>query len=218
MIAERCTGEPLSWPRLERLAAGDLPARDAAAARAHLAGCAACAACLAHIERDAVALPRLPALAPPPRRWWPLACGGLAMAAALLIWMNVRVPDSIGASAGIVGLKGGGTLTLGLVRERDGAISLDPDDVRAGDRWKVRVTCDRAAAITVDVVVYQPGGPAAFPLSPAAITCGNEVTLPGAFHVTGGAAEVCVAVDTPRDALPAGPTRAHLACRGLAVH
>jgi hypothetical protein len=210
-----CTGEPLSWPRLERLAAGDLPARDAAAARAHLAACAACRSCLARIEGDAIALPRLPALAPPPRRrWWPLACGGLAMAAAIVLWMNVRVPDRSRAIIGTVGLKGGGTLTLGLVRDRAGVISLDPADVRDDDRWKVRLTCDRAAAITVDVVVFQPGAPAAFPLPPAAITCGSEVTLPGAFHITGGGAEVCVAIDQPRSAL----VRADLACRPLAVH
>jgi hypothetical protein len=209
-VTPRCTGEPLSWPRLERLAAGALPARDAAAARAHLAACPACRSCLARIESDTVALPRLPALAPPPRpRWWLLGAPAAALAAVAL-WLAVRTPDSTGSPARVA-IKGGGTLAMSLVRERDGAISLDPSDVRDGDRWKVRVTCDRAATITVDVVVYQPGQPAAFPLPPAAITCGNQVTLPGAFHVTGGAAEVCVAIDTPRDAL----ARSDLACRSL---
>jgi anti-sigma factor RsiW len=208
-VTPRC-GEPLSWPRLERLAAGELPARDAATARAHLATCAACRSCLARIEADAIALPRLPALPPPPRpRWWLLGAPAAALA-AITLWLAVRQPDRR-ATVATVAIKGGATLALSLVREREGAISLDPSDVRDGDRWKVRVTCDRAAAVTVDVVVYQPGQPAAFPLPPAAITCGNQVTLPGAFHITGGAADVCVAIDTPRDAL----ARSDLACRSL---
>jgi hypothetical protein len=210
-VTPRCTGEPLSWPRLERLAAGALPARDAAAARAHLAACPACRSCLARIEADAPALPRLPALPPPPRpRWWLLAAPVAALA-ALALWLAVRTPDRRDATVATVAIKGGGTLTLSLVRDRGGAISLDPSDVADGDRWKARVTCDRAATITVDVVVFQPGQPAAFPLPPAAITCGNQVTLPGAFHITGGAADVCVAIDQPRDALG----RPDLACRSL---
>jgi hypothetical protein len=194
-VTARCTGEPLSWPRLERLAAGDLRPRDAAAARAHLATCPACQACLARIQADAVDLPRLPALAPPARpRWWLLAAPAAALAAVAL-WLAVRNPDRPDTEVATVAIKGGGTLTLSLVRERDGAIAIDPPDVRDDDRWKVRVTCDRTIAVTAVVSVHQPAQPVSSPLPPAAITCGNDVTLPGAFYITSGAATVCVTVD-----------------------
>jgi anti-sigma factor RsiW len=206
-VTARCTGEPLSWPRLERLAAGDLRPRDAAAARAHLAACPACQACLARIQADTVDLPRLPVLAPPARpRWWLLGTP-MAARAAIALWLAVRAPDSRDRAVATVAIKGGGTLTLSLVRERDGAIAIDPIDVRDDDRWKVRVTCDRPIAVTAAVTVHQPGQPVSSPLPPTAITCGNDVTLRGAFHVTGGAATICVTVDGA-----AAP-----ACRALAT-
>lgn len=190
-----CTGEPLSWPRLERLAAGLLGARETSAARAHLATCPACRDCLARIEADAVALPRLPVLAQPPRpRWWLLAAP-MAALAAVALWLAVRPSDRPDTEVATITIKGGGTLTLSLIRDRDGAVAIDPPDVRDDDRWKVRLTCDRPATIHAAITVHQPGQPAATPLPPAAITCGNDVTLPGAFHITGGAATVCVTVD-----------------------
>src|SRR5207237_2758479 len=101
---------------------------------------------------------------------------------------------------------------MSLVRERNGAIAFDPPGFRAGDRWKLRVTCDPGASIFADVVVYQPDLPggaarASFPLAATRVPCGNDVTVPGAFRLDGAApALVCIALATG-----APPDRAMLA-------
>ena len=191
-----CIGEPVSWLRLEQLALGELA--DAGAARAHLDACPACAAALARITGDVRPLPRLPLLAVAvPAPWWrrwQLAGAGLAvaMAAALLVLL-VRNPDEPALGPRTVRVKGAGPVVIGLVRERGGAIAFDPPDVAPGDRWKVEVTCAPGGAAWVDVVVHQDGA-ASFPLAARRLRCGNRVAVPGAFRITGGAAEVCVAV------------------------
>jgi len=224
--ADRCVAEPVSWLRLERFALGELNGAAASAVRAHVDACPACRFCLEQIRDDRVALPALPALpAPPPRRWaWPrvlLGGGALAAAAAaLLLWFVVRGPAGPAAVGDRelpgqrLGLKGGGALVVSLVRDRDGDVAIDPASFAAGDRLKVRVTCDRATRIWADVVVYQVERGrrgASFPFEPAALDCGNLVTLPGAFRLDGRApAWICLAIgDT------AAPDRAALA-RGTA--
>ena len=114
MIA--CIGEPISWPRLERHASG---AHDAAIA-AHVAACAACKQCLDEIERDVVALPVLVVPAIKRRRWIWLALPALAAAAALVLVLRPERPENI------IDVKGVGEVTLGVVRERGGAISPTP--------------------------------------------------------------------------------------------
>jgi hypothetical protein len=126
----------------------------------------------------------------------------VAAAAVLALWL--RAPGGDGAPGRRLRVKGAGAVTLTLVRERAGAIAFDPRDVRADDRWKVQLTCDRAAPLWTDVVVYQ-RGLASFPLPAQPITCGNAVAVPGAFRVTDGGATICVALGG------AAPDRARLA-------
>jgi hypothetical protein len=93
----------------------------------------------------------------------------------------------------VVTVKGVGEVILGVVRERDGAIRDDATTFLPGDRWKVVVTCPPAASARVDVDVAGDR-----PLAPARIACGNRVVVPGAFHLTGTAANrVCIRVSAP---------------------
>lgn len=151
------------------------------------------------------------------RRWRlgsSLALAGVA--AVLLLWLQSmqltlsEEPELIVASASrTVRVKGGGVagadastsdVTVTLVRERDGVISFDPPDLAPGDRWKVQLSCAPMPgnaglpSVWVDVAVVQ-GNQAGFPLSPALAACGNEVVVPGAFRITGGAAAICVTLD-----------------------
>jgi hypothetical protein len=220
--AARCIGEPLSWPRLERFAAGE---REASIA-AHLDACVACRACLDEIAADAVVLPRLPA-APEasPSRWARWIFGGgaaaLAVAAAILLLVSRRGERGAVADAtptARVAVKGAGTVVLSIVRDRDGAIAYDPTTFRTGDRLKVRVTCAPGPSIWADVIVYQPD--ASYPLPPVELPCGNDAVVPGAFRIDALApATVCVALAVgaaPARHRPGGPKPGQLACAPLA--
>jgi hypothetical protein len=235
---ELCIGEPISWLRLEQLALDELPAGSSGAARAHLAQCPACAAAFASLRDDARPLPALPALpvraaeaAAPSRqraeakqpwwRRWQLA-GGLATAAALAIALLLvrsrgRVDrDDALTAATTVRVKGAGDVVVTLVRERAGVIAFDPLEVLPDDRWKVQLTCAPGGAAWVDVAVVQDGR-ASFPLSAQQLACGNDLVVPGAFRITGGAAEICVALsDRPpaRTRLRRGE-RSGAVCRAL---
>lgn len=158
------------------------------------------------------------------RRWrstrrWRLG-GSLALAgaaAALLLWLQSQQltpaePELVVASASrTLRVKGGGgpgtsdvaaasDVTVTLVRERDGAVTFDPPDLAPGDRWKVQLTCAPTPgtaglpSVWVDVAVVQ-GKQAGFPIAPALVACGNDVVVPGAFRITGGAAAICVTLD-----------------------
>lgn len=169
----------LSWPVLERWSLGELT--DAAVGQ-HLEGCAACRAALQSISDDARALPALPPVeARRPWAWWWAVAPVAAAAAVVLLVARPREPTRTK----------GGELAVELVRERGGAISLAPEDFAAGDRFKARVTCAGDAAVA-ELVVWQ-GEAASTPLPAASIACGNQVTLEGAFTITGaGPARVCV--------------------------
>jgi len=188
-----CTGQPISWMRLERYALGELPETERDAVASHLADCPVCNECFASIE-DAPVLD-LPPLAPPtpktkPRRarWtgW-TAWAGLAAAAAagLLFLRPVREPASR------LHVKGG-DFALELVR-------LDAEDrvqeashFDAADRFKALITCPPAWRGVVGIAVYQ-AGQIYTPLSVHALDeCGNRRALPGAFKLDGNArALVC---------------------------
>lgn len=199
MSAPRCTGEPISWLRLEQLALGV----EDRAALAHLEACPACAAARARLVEDVRPLPELAPAAPAGRawwRWWGQAAGLAAALALALLWLFVRTPDELGdevgarpAGARAVRVKGAGLVEVTLVRERDGLVSFDPAGVRDRDRWKVQLTCDRGE-VWIDVAVIAAGA-ADFPLPAQRLPCGNAVAVPGAFHVTGGSARVCIALD-----------------------
>jgi hypothetical protein len=216
-----CISEPVSWLRLERCALGELHGDAASTVAAHVASCPACRGSLAQIEGDAVALPRLPEM-PERRRWWSwprLAWAGglLATAVVLAIVLVGRRGAGPEVAERHVRVKGG-ELTLSVVRERNGAVDLDATTFRTTDRLKLRITCTPAAvgvALHADTVVFQGG--ASFPVPPAQLSCGNDVTLPGAFRVTDAApATLCLAIgEHPADRAALtrhGPSGRGLAC------
>lgn len=182
-----CTGEPISWLRLEQFALG---AADPAIT-AHLAGCSACRDCLDRIRGDAVTLPPLVVPDAPRRAWrrWWLA-PALAAAAAAVALVVMRPPPGADDR---VAIKGIGEVALELVRERAGAISYDARRYAPGDRWKIVISCPPAAAspgpamapmMAIDVSVAD-GVTVDHPLAATRIACGNRVVVPGAFTVTG---------------------------------
>jgi len=189
-----CIGEPISWLRLEQLALGAA----APGVEDHVAKCGACRACLDSIRGDVVVLSPLVVPVRPERRWWRLGVPMLAFAGALLLLLVLwpRGGDLDDNQAAIKGTDD--VLTLGIVRERAGAIQRDALSFRPGDRFKVIVTCPPRARAWVDVGVVEEGAHSAdYPLAPAPIACGNEVVIPGAFTLTGGRANhVCVRVAT----------------------
>lgn len=188
-----CIGEPISWLRLEQLALGAAsPGVDE-----HVAKCGACRACLDSIRGDVVALPPLVVPARRERRWWRLGVPMLAFAGAMLILLALWRRDGSELGENQATIKGtGDVLTLGIVRERAGAILRDAMSFRPGDRFKVVVTCPPRANAWVDVGVVEDGTHSVdYPLAPAAIACGNDVVLPGAFTLTGSRTNrVCVRV------------------------
>lgn len=205
-----CTGEPISWLRLEQFALGDA---DPAIA-AHVAGCAACRHCLDHIRGDRVALPALvmpvhPAspvqsTSPGWRRWW-LAPALAAAAAAAILVLVLRPAPPAPEVADRVAIKGVGEVALELVRERGGAIAFDAAHYAPGDRWKVVVSCapDATGSLAIDVSVAD-GVTVDHPLPGARLACGNRVGVPGAFTVTGGRANrICARIATANDAATA---------------
>ena len=175
-----CIGTPISWLRLEQFAISRADGEVAS----HVAACPACARCLADIDGDAIALPPLAVPVRRAVRWWYFAVPVLAAAAlALIVWPREERDDR-------VRVKGVGEVVLGIVRERDGVIRDDVTTFRAGDRFKVVVTCPPSAAAWIDVDVSGDR-----PLPPAQVACGNQVVVPGAFHLTGTEANrICVRV------------------------
>jgi hypothetical protein len=181
-----CTGEPISWLRLEQFALGAADPAIAASIAAHIAGCPVCRGCLDRIRGDAPDLP--PLIAPDlprrraRRRWW-LAPAVAAAAAAVALVVLRPAPGTDGR----VAIKGIGEVALELVRERAGAISYDARRYAPGDRWKAVISCppaDAAPVMAIDVSVAD-GVTVDHPLARARIACGNRVVVPGAFTVTG---------------------------------
>jgi hypothetical protein len=199
-MSPRCTGEPISWLRLERYHLGEIGADERARIEQHLVKCTACKACLERIEGDdAVALPPLPAM--PPRRVvrmrLPMLIGAvvvtLAAAAAVVLAISGSHPTD-GERVALQGgrVKGDG-VAFSLVRDDGTRVDGEEGIYRDGDRFKAIVTCAPGAAGAFDVVVYDGSG-ASFPLDPSVgLACGNDVPLPGAFRLTGvGGETVCL--------------------------
>jgi hypothetical protein len=193
MTALTCIGEPISWLRLERHAH-----EPDASVREHVAACAACRTCLDEIERDVVALPPLPA--PPARRrpWWHVALPiGGALAAAALILLVLR-PREVDPMTDTTRIKGLGTVVLDVVRERSGVVRGDVRTFATGDRWKLVLTCSLSDTARVEIDVREENtAHTDHPLAPVEIVCGNRVTLPGAFTVSGAAHQVCARIAGP---------------------
>ena len=193
MATLACIGEPISWLRLERyaLGAGDVNVR------AHVAACPACKHCLDEIERDVVALPPLHVPGAANRsRWWRFALPALgALAAAAILLLVLRPRDE--AREGVALVKGAGEVVIDVVRERAGVVRTDVRTFKAGDRFKVVVTCAPTHSVSLAIAVHEAGAAAPdHPLAPAQIACGNRVVLPGAFELTGtNQHRVCVTVE-----------------------
>jgi hypothetical protein len=195
----RCSHEPVSWLTLERYHLMDLGASETRRIADHLKDCPACAACYRAIETDTRALPPLPEVAlPRPWRLWPrsrMVLGLAALLAALLVLALLfpevlerrRTPPSDRL------VYKGGELALTVVRERQGAISENPDRYLEGDRFRLFVTVPGTDAVAYDVVVFQ-DGEVHFPYSaPELIGPGNRIPIPGAFRLTGNAlTEICL--------------------------
>ena len=199
-----CTGEPISWPRLETFAAG---APDASIDE-HVRTCAACRHCLDALRADNLVLPALnftPAKAPAARpRWraW-IPALGVAMAAVVLALVVIRRPDSlpqpdVAVRENVATVKGVGTVVLGTVRERAGEIRQDAATFATGDRWKLVLTCAPGPSVRAKTSVIEVSGDGRVdrPLPLIQVSCGNRVVLPGAFELTGARANrVCVQLD-----------------------
>jgi hypothetical protein len=115
-------------------------------------------------------------------------------------------------------------VTVELVRERAGAIQLDARRYAAGDRWKLVVTCPPSAAAWIEISVAELAGanqprdatrgvrPLVIdtPIAPGPIRCGNRVVVPGAFTITGHAANrICARITAAPRRLGAGHRPRH---------
>jgi hypothetical protein len=190
-----CISEPISWLRLERYATSGSDA----SVRDHLAACDACRHCLDEIQRDVVAL--RPLVVAAKRSWWRFALpafGALAVAAAILFVLRPRSVER----EGIAHIKGIGDVVIDVVRERDGSVRDDVRTFRAGDRWKVVVTCPPTKQVALDVAIREHGTQRDdHPLGQAQIVCGNRVVVPGAFELTGAKPHrVCVRIEDQANA------------------
>jgi hypothetical protein len=190
-----CIGEPISWLRLERYA---LTGADAGV-RDHLATCDACRGCLDEIQRDVVALP--PLHVPIKRSWWRFALPALGAIAAAAVILFVLRPRDV-EEEGVARVKGIGEVVVDVVRERGGIVRTDVRSFKAGDRWKVIVTCPLLAEVSLDVAIREHGTQHDdHPLARAQIVCGNRIVLPGAFELTGDKPHrVCVRIQDQANA------------------
>jgi hypothetical protein len=205
MSEHLCTGEPISWLRLERYRLGELPGPERDSVVAHLGACPVCAACLAEANRP-VAMPPLPAptAAPLFSRIRPGLLGqttagamlriAFALTALVLLMLPGGKSNQVArlASQTEPGVKGG-EVTVALVRERNGIVEHGATTFAPEDRWKVLVTCPMQQVLFWDLAVVD-GDHVTFPLQPSTpIACGNHVALPGAFRLAADhIVEVCL--------------------------
>ncbi len=238
----RCTGEPVSWLRLERYGLGELSGAERESIASHLQACPACSACWARIEEErARALPPLaaevvalggssgtPRALPGPKRTslgrWVWASGLAAAACAVLVVWRAGPEASGGDVPAPRQLTKGGELSLELVRlGRDGRI-WEATHYHPDDRFKILLTCPPAWRVAAEVVIYQ-GRRAYYPLAPLQLeACGNRRPVEGAFRIDGeDEVHVCVATSpasTPLDRATLGDTVAslpeHSVCQTLA--
>ncbi len=197
-MTEPCSAVPISFLRLERYALGEVDASEREQIMAHLSSCTLCRSCFDELQTSALTLPPLPARsatrkpARVRRLFWSITGGALAAAAALLL-MTRPAPDASKPRAAADNATKGGELTLSLVRQHAGNSARDPALFAPGDSFSAQVTCPPQADQAWDLVVFQ-AGQAFFPLQPtAALVCGNHLSLPGAFTLSGSTpASVCV--------------------------
>jgi hypothetical protein len=193
-----CTGQPISWIRLERYALGDFSEGERNDIANHLAACAACSACMERIATDAT--PVLPPL-PPPRRVVELPKRHVRSRSAWLVWAGLA--SAAAAALLLFGGPGtepparrhvkGGDFAIDLVRVDAGDQLQPATHFAPGDRFKALVTCPPSWRGVAGVSVYQ-SGKTYLPLAASALdACGNRRALEGAFSIDGSdRALVCV--------------------------
>jgi hypothetical protein len=201
----QCTNTPVSWLELERYALGESLIEDAV--REHLAECDACTQVSCAIAADERSMPALviPNSAHrnsahrnsvhqnsvhPTRAWWKWAAALVPVALLLVFWRSQG--SGVQSSSGVKG----DTLSLSLVRERNGVL-LAPTHHARGDRFKARITCAPGLRL-VDLVVRQDGA-LNLPIPTSHVDCGNATSIPGAFTLEGGVAEVCIPLVSEKD-------------------
>jgi hypothetical protein len=218
-----CSGEPISFLRLERYLQGDVQPSERAQLETHLAECGVCRECFEALRNETTELlplavhvtpvmrsettelPQFPehfwraqerrALRTRIARAWPQLLAATLTAAAAMLLVRLRTAELEPAlSAQRVRIKGG-ELAIELVREHAATIATDPKQFAQGDRFQVKVSCPPGEPRYWDVVVFQ-AGELFFPLKPEVpLQCRNGLTLPGAFMLDGYApASVCVIV------------------------
>lgn len=176
---------PVSYLRLEQLALGELSWMQRRRVVAELAACPACTRALALIQADHVTLKplRAPTSLPRARPGWTLPLLLSALTTALVV--VVLPPQDENRAKG-------DDVSSTLIRERNGALSAHPERFATTDRFKLSVNCALPSPILWDVAIWQSDG-MAFPLRRQEKSCGNDITLEGAFRITRAeAAAVCV--------------------------
>ena len=214
-MTHNCTSAPVSWLQMEQYHLGELSEALTSKVRGHLDTCANCATSMDSIVNDSMVLKPLPEIehqgifdrfAFTPLR---LATAGGALAALifalLLLWPAAKVTTDYPPAR--IGYKGG-DLAISVVRDRDGAITHEPEGFLDGDRFSIQITCPPGNR-ALDVAVFQ-GDAVYFPYdNQDSVLCANTVSIPGAFSLNGPESVfVCVIVDEI-------PQRARLASRGL---
>lgn len=215
--------EPLSWLTLERYVLGELSASERAEVEARLAASETDRACLAEIMADKSELPPLAPARPvasiasarkrPRPQWLAWSAGLAAAAAALIVVLREPARDGSAPSGGEEHVKGS-EVTLRLVSDRQGH---EPTHFRAGERFKVQLSCPPALSSALRLFVVQ--GSQVFEPLPrdASFRCGNQVLWPGAFALDGKEpAEVCLYWG-PREQPAPGDFQQQATCSRLAA-
>ncbi|HTM21531.1 MAG TPA: hypothetical protein VL172_13515, partial [Kofleriaceae bacterium] len=147
------------------------------------------------------------------RPWWrrwqlSLSLAGAALVAAAILL--VLVPrGGRGQAVAVPGrhlhVKGGGDISLELVRRRGDQVTRDPAGYRPGDEFQVMVTCSEGGRVDTRLVIFEGDTPEA-PFERAPLDCGNQVVHPQAFRLTGTApVTVCLVVGGEPGCLPLRP-------------
>lgn len=221
--------EHLSWLTLERLHVGDLSPSAADAAQKHLQTCAACQSNLHTITADQRPLrplmpapasapvfaphnDALPSMRAPKKRWWVPSVLAAAAAVCVVVVMWPEPPPAYVSQDTVLPTTPhqltpkGGARTLTVIRERAGLVTAQPQSYRAGDRFRLEVSCSPPAELRWRVEIKQ--GQQTFDPYPEhpPVLCQNNAAIPGAFRMTTGGEPVTICLqDDPAAAAANAP-------------